>query len=568
MNTPLFLPYCISFFESDVSHLFQAPDAILGSFVGSLDLFEHTRKVPLMKTNWTVLLAATVAAALLLDPTTAIAVVVHQDGFGDADRNNNGIPLEAMDVRVCSAIIGMDCKPGNTTASPVNEYTPGRLSNTNLTPNPQVTSVLDSNDVGLRWASNAGFTNSNAGDEKAYLAILDDTQGNQLETKPTSVVGGLGATAINDGYALSVNSRGRGTSAVAFFDGDYTNGNQGRISLGTLVGDQVKVSFDFRVWADASHANGSLDRPWDAELRFGLFQDTDNQLGMSNPVAGRDQGIGGPKTAAVWGQDDGWFEGAQYNASVANSEIGTPGDHGWYGQVVVEDPNGTFPPTGNRVNGGGWRIREETNVGSTTDIRLMQGTGDDDTVAVPQPMTPGGTDFGLVNLKVDKVYNLSLTLERFTDVNPGDTIKAYLTATDRATGISYTLSNYEKLMISDGMGGMIPDGISSDSWDYFAIRATGFDDLDYLIDNFKVETFSSTPSADFDADGDVDGRDFLVWQRGAAPGGATPANLALWQSQYGTPSTAVLGAVPEPSSLLLLSLGSVLSLSMRRRNRR
>ncbi len=60
---------------------------------------------------------------------------------------------------------------------------------------------------------------------------------------------------------------------------------------------------------------------------------------------------------------------------------------------------------------------------------------------------------------------------------------------------------------------------------------------------------------DFDGDGDVDGNDFLVWQRGAA----TPADLALWQGNYGAPnSSAAAGAVPEPASVLLLGIASTL----------
>jgi hypothetical protein len=40
-------------------------------------------------------------------------------------------------------------------------------------------------------------------------------------------------------------------------------------------------------------------------------------------------------------------------------------------------------------------------------------------------------------------------------------------------------------------------------------------------------------SADFDLDGDVDGRDFLKWQRGDSPNPLSSADLALWQEQYG-----------------------------------
>ena len=55
---------------------------------------------------------------------------------------------------------------------------------------------------------------------------------------------------------------------------------------------------------------------------------------------------------------------------------------------------------------------------------------------------------------------------------------------------------------------------------------------------------------DFDGDLDVDGDDFLFWQRnvGDAP------NLALWQANYGTGGLAAgVQAVPEPSSVVLLA---------------
>jgi T5SS/PEP-CTERM-associated repeat protein len=58
---------------------------------------------------------------------------------------------------------------------------------------------------------------------------------------------------------------------------------------------------------------------------------------------------------------------------------------------------------------------------------------------------------------------------------------------------------------------------------------------------------SSTPG-DFDFDGDVDGRDFLVWQRNTSAG-----NLSDWQTNYGFSSlTAASTAVPEPCSVVAL----------------
>ncbi len=60
---------------------------------------------------------------------------------------------------------------------------------------------------------------------------------------------------------------------------------------------------------------------------------------------------------------------------------------------------------------------------------------------------------------------------------------------------------------------------------------------------------------DFDGDLDVDGADFLKWQREL--GDAT--SLALWETNFGTTAAAATAAsVPEPASVLHLGLGSLL----------
>jgi hypothetical protein len=95
-------------------------------------------------------------------------------------------------------------------------------------------------------------------------------------------------------------------------------------------------------------------------------------------------------------------------------------------------------------------------------------------------------------------------------------------------------------------------------------------------------------TADFDADGDVDGADFLTWQRGlGVTSGATramgnadgdadvdAADLTIWKQQFGPTSSAAanlssVSAIPEPSAAAI-AVGAVAgmaggALSLRRR---
>lgn len=80
-------------------------------------------------------------------------------------------------------------------------------------------------------------------------------------------------------------------------------------------------------------------------------------------------------------------------------------------------------------------------------------------------------------------------------------------------------------------------------------------------------------TADFDEDGDVDGRDFLVWQRGVGiSSGATLGqgdadhdgdvdgnDLAVWSAQFGGEGLVAQSVtIPEPSSVILAFIGSLL----------
>jgi hypothetical protein len=66
--------------------------------------------------------------------------------------------------------------------------------------------------------------------------------------------------------------------------------------------------------------------------------------------------------------------------------------------------------------------------------------------------------------------------------------------------------------------------------------------------------YVATPTpGDFDFDGDVDGSDFLVWQRGFGTI-YTAADLIDWENNFGVPlALAAASSVPEPTTLTILS---------------
>lgn len=86
-------------------------------------------------------------------------------------------------------------------------------------------------------------------------------------------------------------------------------------------------------------------------------------------------------------------------------------------------------------------------------------------------------------------------------------------------------------------------------------------------------------SADFDMDGDVDGDDLGLWETAYGSTDVGDANgdrhsngldFLIWQSQFGwgAPPVPVIRTVPEPGSVLLMSMGMVLFLNRRERRGR
>jgi len=71
---------------------------------------------------------------------------------------------------------------------------------------------------------------------------------------------------------------------------------------------------------------------------------------------------------------------------------------------------------------------------------------------------------------------------------------------------------------------------------------------------------------DFDNDGDVDGSDFLKWQRSESASSLSASDLAKWEANFGAIAVSSLTiAVPEPTSCILLSIAFIWTHLQRRR---
>jgi hypothetical protein len=93
----------------------------------------------------------------------------------------------------------------------------------------------------------------------------------------------------------------------------------------------------------------------------------------------------------------------------------------------------------------------------------------------------------------------------------------------------------------------------------------GYTNLEFYLDSLVSDLFDlPPPDADFDGDNDVDGADFLTWQRGFntgsehsegdsdGDGDVDQFDLTNWETQYGgPPPLAAAATVPEPITFIL-----------------
>jgi len=243
-------------------------------------------------------------------------------------------------------------------------------------------------------------------------------------------------------------------------------------------------------------------------------------------------------------------------STITSSGMLTDGDFGDalthvpFGNQSVLFPNGTYAGFENPGFGGAPHPKIDIDLGDSYQLQsftLYYLVEDDPSIFSPQPV-PDGAGGNLFNA---------------------------LTVSGSADGVNFSelaFTNAFNPII--GIGGDLGSGVEE-------VRAATFDltgnTMSYLsidirtpdtfifLSEFVVEgTIVVGTPGDFDFDSDVDGNDFLVWQRDTTVG-----SLTDWQSQFGTGvgTTQVGTAVPEPSGWLFMTWGAYGLLSGQRRDR-
>ena len=104
----------------------------------------------------------------------------------------------------------------------------------------------------------------------------------------------------------------------------------------------------------------------------------------------------------------------------------------------------------------------------------------------------------------------------------------------------------------------------------FATDQTTGSNVGFLSSKMHAAILQALSPGDFNFDGQVDGGDFLDWQRGESPDPLSTEDLAIWQANYAptSSSTAASTPVPEPSAALLVLGGLMVLPNVRLNGRR
>jgi hypothetical protein len=191
---------------------------------------------------------------------------------------------------------------------------------------------------------------------------------------------------------------------------------------------------------------------------------------------------------------------------------------------------------------------------------VLSGQGTIEGNVLNQGKVQPGTSHGTLTVDGDFVQNAGgeLTIEVASaasfdrlvvsdQLQAGGTLKVVLTGSIPSAGNTFDILDWGSLSgpFADVDLPALAPGLS---WNTAQLYTTG-----------ELSVVAASLLGDFDADGDVDGRDFLVWQRNPAVG-----DLADWQANYGAGALSASTAVPEPESLWVAAIVGMIGVYKRK----
>jgi hypothetical protein len=302
-----------------------------------------------------------------------------------------------------------------------------------------------------------------------------------------------------------------------------------------MAGDKVVVSFDFRTWKEA---NIAFTPPPIGEFRFGLYEDTDDEFGMTAP-----NGAGGvsdpPGEIVEWGRDDGnWFA----------NQPGAEGDRGVRAQL-------TFGELASPVDA---RLQWEYNLaginGTANNGRILEGNGvsDDpgaggDTGTIANPSNPEDGPGGIIYGTTAEPHTLSMEIVRLEN---------------GLIEVASFVDEVEVLRddIKDTDTGFNVIGPPAFTYDYVVFSNST--DYDYVLDNFMLEVIGSNEPGDLLGDhngnGTVDAADYVLWRENNIDGAQ---GYADWRANFGrslgSGGSGSAANVPEPAGIALFVISTL-----------
>ncbi|NOZ40434.1 MAG: PEP-CTERM sorting domain-containing protein [Planctomycetes bacterium] len=398
----------------------------------------------------------------------------------------------------------------------------------------------------------------------------------------TAFFAGLTGTGVTSSNNTGIWSEGNGSLALvaregstapgtsadfSFLESPILNGAGQTAFLGTLTGTGVNANNDRGIWSEGSGAldlavrTGSAAPGTSADFSF-----------LSSPD------FNGAGQVAFWGEITGtgvtsnnnrgiWSEGSGAVALVARTGDLAPGTSADFSLLINPVLNGVGQTAFTGFLTG-------TGVSSDNDRGIWsEGSGSLTLIARKGDGAPGtSADFSFLSSPIFNGAGQTAFWGNLTGTGVDNSNNFGIWAQDTSGVLTLIARSGDQLDVDDGPGtdlrtiselGIVAFNGSEDG------RASVFNNLGQMVFRasftdgssgiFVSNLVASNLSGDFDGDGDVDGSDFLEWQRtdGSASG------LLQWQTNYGAASSSALAtAVPEPSTLML---GALAGLAMWRR---